>query len=88
VAKLIPGLPTDIFKKVDKTMADVDVVLGRVDTTLADVSTTLADATAVLSDVRGLLAELHDELELLREVPAMKVKIEEIHAAVVATKKR
>ena len=82
--RLLP-IPTDIFKRIDETMANVDAVLGRVDPTLAEVATTLGEAGAVLSDVKALLGELDDKLELLDEVPAMKVKIEEIHRAVVGT---
>ena len=41
MGKLIPGLPTDVFKKVDDLIAEVRPVLGRVDATLVDVERTL-----------------------------------------------
>ena len=91
----IPGLPGnpvgELLKRVDRTLESVEPVLGRVDATLGDVdgtltsvSGTLAESTAVLQQVRDLLVELEAELALLREVPAMKIKLDEIHAAVSA----
>ncbi|MEA2126753.1 MAG: hypothetical protein QOI80_3535 [Solirubrobacteraceae bacterium] len=72
----LPGNPVgDLLKRVDRTLGSVDPVLGRVDGTLGD-------ATEVLQHVRGLLTELESELALLREVPEMKVKLDEIHALV------
>ena len=87
MSRLIPGLPTDVFKKVDDLIADVKPILVEVDTTLITVSTTLTDvdvslgqATATLTDVKGLLGDLETKLELLDEVPAMKQQLAEVHA--------
>ena len=43
MSRLIPGLPTDVFKKVDDLIADVKPILVEVDTTPITVSTTLTD---------------------------------------------
>lgn len=96
MSRLIPGLPTDVFKKIDELIGEVRPLLGRVDDTLATVSTTLTDvegtleqatstlneATAVLSDVRKLLVELDTKLDVLDVVPSMKVQLDEVHAMV------
>ena len=77
----LPGNPVaDVLRRVNRTIESVEPVLERVDGTLGD-------ATAVLEQVRELLAELESELVLLREVPEMKAKIEEIHAAVTGAKR-
>jgi len=94
MSRLIPGLPTDVFKRIDDLIADVRSLLGRVDDTLATVSSTLTDvegtleqatstlneATAVLTDVKVLLTDLESKLELLDDVPAMRAQLDEVHA--------
>jgi len=62
---LIPNPVGDLLKRVDGTLGTVDDVLVRVDTTLGE--------------VRSLLAELQNELHLLRQVPEMAAKLDEIH---------
>lgn len=79
MARLIPNLPMDVFKRVDGVVDNVNQVLVEVDETLTTVSGTLSDATAVLSDVRILLMDLRDEMELLQQVPALVSKLDEIH---------
>ena len=64
----IPHPVNDVIKRVDGTLAAVDELLNRVDSTLANVET--------------LLRELHGELALLREVPDMAAKLDEVHAIV------
>lgn len=89
MARLIPGLPTDILKRVDELvdtvhplLGDVEQTLETVSATLGTVETTLADATEVLTDVRTLLERLESELAVLRDVPAMEKQIAETHALV------
>jgi ABC-type transporter Mla subunit MlaD len=68
-------LPTDLFKRIDETMANVDAVLGRVDPTLGDVSTTLASAEGTLGDAGDALARvdgtLGDATAVLTEVKTL-----------------
>jgi len=94
MSRLIPGLPTDIFKKIDDLIADIRPLLGRVDDTLATVSTTLTDvegtleqatatlneATAVLTDVKVLLGDLETKLQVLNDVPAMRAQLDQVHS--------
>jgi hypothetical protein len=82
VARLIPNPAGDLWRRVDKMLADVDGVLGRVDGTLVSVDVTLRDATDVLGEVRTLLADLHDKLELLDQVPAMATRLDDVHRIV------
>ena len=76
-------MPSDVFRKIDGVVEDVDLLLGRVDVTLGSVDTTLADATAVLGDVRDLLVALRVELGILDQVPAMAAQLDEIHRLLV-----
>ena len=101
MSRLIPN-PTEVFRKVDGVVADVEDVLGRVDATLASVDDTLTSvdgtltaATAVLADVRDALGELHQELHNLQRIPAVEDELAELHrlveaiaAAVMTPKKR
>lgn len=80
MARLIPGIPTDIFARIDDLLAHVHPLLGRVDSTLVDVETTLVEATAVLTDVRTLLVDLEAKLGLLDDVPVMRAQLDEMHA--------
>jgi hypothetical protein len=91
--RLIPNPAGDLMRRVDKTLENVDTVLARVDGTLADVNaklgnvdSTLRDATTVLIEVQSLLTEFRDEIELLREVPAIKQQLDDIYRVVVTTK--
>jgi ABC-type transporter Mla subunit MlaD len=55
MSRLIPN-PTDIFRKVDGTVADVELLLGRVDATLSSVDRTLSSVDGKLSSVDTTLA--------------------------------
>ena len=62
---LIPNPVGDVLKRVDGTLGTVDDLMRRVD--------------GQLEEVRALLAELEDEMQLLRQVPEMAAKLDEIH---------
>ena len=66
---LLPNPVGDVLKRVDGTLVTVDDVLVQVDATLAE--------------VRALLAELQADLHLLRQVPEMAAKLDEIHRLLV-----
>ena len=74
---LIPNPVGDVLKRVDGTLGTVDDIMRRVDGQLGDVNTTLAE-------VRSLLADLEEEMQLLRQVPDMAAKLDEIHRMVAA----
>jgi ABC-type transporter Mla subunit MlaD len=85
---LIPN-PNDTFKKVDRTVDNVEVILTRTDETLNQVAATLTTVEGSLSsvgetleDVRSLLTDLRGQLHLLQAVPALSEQLAEIHAVV------
>ena len=49
---------------------------------MVHVDETLANTRAVLVEVQSLLAELSEEIALVKEIPALKALLEEIHTAV------
>ena len=76
--KEVGGTLTGVDQKlgtVDKTLANVDEKLGTVDETLGEVSGTL-------ESVKGLLTDLEEEMSLLKRLPEMAAKLDEVHAAV------
>ena len=70
------------LRSVDGTLTSVAGTLDTVAGTLSNVDGTLRDATDVLTGVRGLLAELQAKLELLDQVPALAVQLDEVHRIV------
>ena len=72
---LIPNPVGDLLKRVEGTLGNVDAVMPQVEQTVGE-------ATAVLVEVRSLLAELQEDLQLIRQVPEMAARLDEIHAAV------
>src|SRR5207302_7750710 len=92
VARFLPNPAGDLLRRVDRSLTNAEDVMERVDSqltevnsrlgdvggTLATAGTTLEDATAVLSEVRSLLAELQSELELLRQVPELAAKLDDV----------
>ena len=77
MARLLPNPAGDLWRRVDKMLADVDEVLPRVDGTLRD-------ATDVLTSVRDLLGDLREKLELLDQVPALATQLQDVHRIVTA----
>ena len=96
VARFLPNPAGDLLRRVDRSLTNAEDTMERVDGqltevnsklgdvggTLATAGTTLGDATAVLREVRSLLAELQSELALLRQVPELAAKLDDIHRIV------
>ncbi|KQY58836.1 hypothetical protein ASD11_04175 [Aeromicrobium sp. Root495] len=79
---LLPGNPAAILNRADKVLVNVDGVLGRVDGTLGSVDTTLEEVKVLLAEVKGVLTDLTEEIELVKQLPAMAEQLAQIHAAV------
>jgi hypothetical protein len=58
-------------------------VLKKADVVLADAGATLDETKAVLAQVQRLLHELDEEMALVREIPELKKRLDEVHRAVV-----
>jgi hypothetical protein len=70
------------LSSVDDKLTTVDTTLTSVDGTLVEVKSTLAETSETLTQVKTLLSELEGELALLKQLPALAAKLDEVHAAV------
>jgi hypothetical protein len=65
-----------------KGLNPLGAVLKKADVVLADAGATLDETKAVLAQVQAILHELHEEMALVKEIPELKRKLEQVHEAV------